>query len=45
MDRIRLKKDDNVVVIAGKAKNKTGKITKIDIKKFRAFIGGLNIVK
>ncbi len=42
---MRLKKNDNVVVISGKEKGKTGRILKIDHKKERVVIQGLNMVK
>ncbi len=41
----RLKKDDTVMVIAGKDKGKTGTITKIITAKNRALVGGINIIK
>ena len=42
---MRLRRDDEVVVIAGKDKGKTGKILRVDPKKERVFVEGLNIVK
>ncbi len=42
---MRLKKNDNVVVISGKEKGKTGRILKIDHKKERVVVQGLNMVK
>jgi large subunit ribosomal protein L24 len=42
---MRLKTDDEVIVIAGKDKGKTGKIIRVDPKKERVFVEGLNIVK
>ena len=41
----RLKKDDNVKVIAGKEKGKSGKILTINRIKGRVIIQGLNMVK
>lgn len=41
----KLKKDDLVEVIAGKAKGKQGKILKIDLAKGRAIVQGLNMMK
>jgi large subunit ribosomal protein L24 len=43
--KIRLKKGDQVKVIAGKDKGKTGKILKIDRSGQRVIVEGLNIVK
>ncbi|MCK4542344.1 MAG: 50S ribosomal protein L24 [Spirochaetales bacterium] len=42
---IKLKKEDTVMVIAGKDKGKTGKILKIDHVKGRVIVQGLNMVK
>ncbi len=42
---MKIKKDDNIKIIAGKDKNKTGKILKVLIKKDRVLIDGLNLYK
>ena len=42
---VKLKKDDNVQVISGKEKGKTGRILKIDRDKDRVIIQGVNLVK
>ncbi len=42
---IKLKKGDTVEIVAGKDKGKSGKILKIDHKKSRIIIQGLNMVK
>ncbi|MFA5098878.1 MAG: 50S ribosomal protein L24 [Candidatus Paceibacterota bacterium] len=42
---MKIKKDDNIKIIAGKDKNKTGKILKVLIKKERVLIDGLNLYK
>ena len=42
---MKLRTDDEVVVIAGKDKGKSGKIIRVDPKKERVYVGGLNIVK
>lgn len=42
---MKLKVDDNVIVISGKNKGKKGKIIGIDKKKGRAFISGVNMLK
>ncbi len=41
----KLKKDDVVVVIAGKEKGKTGRILRIDTKVGRVLVEGINMVK
>ncbi len=42
---IKLKKNDNVMVIAGKEKGKTGKIIRIDSQKNRVYIEKTNMIK
>ncbi len=42
---MKLKRNDNVVIIAGKDKGKSGKIIKIDHKNNRAIVQGANMVK
>ncbi len=42
---MKLKKNDTVVIIAGKDKGKSGKIVKIDHKKERVIVQGANMVK
>jgi large subunit ribosomal protein L24 len=42
---MKLRTDDEVVVIAGKDKGKTGTIIRVDPKKDRVYVGGLNMVK
>lgn len=41
----KLKLNDEVVVLAGKDKGKTGKLTKIDRKNNRVIVQGVNVVK
>jgi large subunit ribosomal protein L24 len=41
----RVKKDDMVKVISGKDKGKTGRVLRVEPKKDRVFIEGLNIQK
>lgn len=41
----KLKKNDQVMVIAGKEKGKVGKILRIDTKTSRVLIEGVNLVK
>jgi large subunit ribosomal protein L24 len=43
--RLRIRTDDNVVVISGKDKGKTGKVLRVDNKRQRVFVEGVNIVK
>ena len=42
---MKLRKDDTVVVISGKDKGKTGRILRVDVKRDRVFVEGLNIIK
>jgi len=41
----KLKKDDNVRIIAGKDKGKSGRVVKVDRAKNKVIVQGLNIVK
>ncbi|MBA3328892.1 MAG: 50S ribosomal protein L24 [Solirubrobacterales bacterium] len=41
----RIRRDDEVVVIGGKDRGKTGKVLRVDPKKNKVFVEGLNIVK
>lgn len=43
--KFKVKKGDEVVVIAGKEKGKKGKITKVITGESRVVVGGLNMVK
>lgn len=43
--KIRLKKGDNVVVLAGKEKGKTGKIEAVHPRDNKVTVTGINIVK
>ena len=42
---LRIRRDDEVVVIAGKDRGKTGKVLRVDPKKDRVYVEGINIVK
>ena len=42
---MRIRTDDEVIVIAGKDKGKTGKVIRTDPKRDRVFVEGLNIQK
>jgi large subunit ribosomal protein L24 len=41
----RIRKDDEVVVISGKDRGKTGRVLRVDAEKEKVFVEGLNIVK
>jgi len=41
----RIRTDDQVIVISGKDRGKTGRVLRVDPKKERVFVEGLNIVK
>ena len=42
---MRIKTDDEVIVISGKDKGKTGKVIRVDRARDRVFVEGVNIVK
>ncbi|MEZ0292084.1 MAG: 50S ribosomal protein L24 [Solirubrobacteraceae bacterium] len=42
---MKLRTDDEVIVISGKDKGKIGKILRVDRKRGRVFVEGINIVK
>jgi large subunit ribosomal protein L24 len=42
---LRVRADDEVVVISGKDRGKTGRVLQVDPVKQRVFVEGLNIVK
>jgi large subunit ribosomal protein L24 len=42
---MRIRTDDEVIVITGKDKGKTGKVIRVDPGKDRVFVEGLNMVK
>ncbi len=43
--RLKIRTDDQVVVISGKDRGKTGRVLRVDPKKERVYVEGLNIVK
>ena len=43
--QMRVRKDDSVIVTAGKDKGKTGKVLRTEPGKRRVYVEGLNIVK
>jgi large subunit ribosomal protein L24 len=42
---LKIRRDDEVMVISGKDRGKTGKVLRVDPKKERVYVEGLNIVK
>ena len=42
---MKIRTDDNVIVISGKDAGKTGKVLRTDPRKDRVFVEGLNMVK
>jgi large subunit ribosomal protein L24 len=42
---MRLRTDDEVVVISGKDRGKTGKIIRVDRSKDRVYVEGINMIK
>jgi large subunit ribosomal protein L24 len=42
---MRIRRDDDVIVISGKDKGKTGKVIRTDPKRERVYVEGLNMVK
>ena len=42
---MRIRTDDEVVVISGKDKGKTGKVIRVDRERDRVYVEGVNIVK
>ena len=42
---MKIRKDDSVVVTAGKDKGKTGKVRSIHAKQERVVVGGVNMIK
>jgi large subunit ribosomal protein L24 len=41
----RIRKSDEVIVISGKDRGKQGKVLRVDPKKERVYVEGLNIIK
>jgi large subunit ribosomal protein L24 len=42
---MKIRRDDQVMVISGKDRGKIGKVTRVDPKKERVYVEGLNIIK
>jgi large subunit ribosomal protein L24 len=45
MKRMRIRKDDHVIVTGGKDRGKTGRVLRTDPKRRRVYVEGLNMVK
>ncbi len=45
MARLKIKAEDTVVVISGKDKGKTGRVMRVDPRRDRVYVEGMNIVK
>ena len=43
--RMKVRRDDQVLVISGKDRGKTGRVLRVDPKTERVYVEGLNIVK
>ena len=43
--RMKVRRDDQVLVISGKDRGKTGRVLRVDPKSERVYVEGLNIVK
>ncbi len=44
MNKLHIKRDDTVVVLAGEDKGKTGKVLKVLVEKQRVLVEGVNII-
>ena len=44
MNKLKIRKNDTVVVLAGEDKGKTGKVLKVLVEKQRALVEGVNLV-
>ena len=42
---MRIRRDDQVAVVSGKDRGKTGRVLRVDPKKQRVYVEGLNIIK
>jgi large subunit ribosomal protein L24 len=43
--KLKIRRDDTVLVIGGKDRGKTGKVLRVDRRRHKVFVEGLNIVK
>jgi len=42
---MKIRRDDNVIVIGGKDRGKTGRVLRVEPKRERVYVEGLNIIK
>lgn len=45
MSTLKIKKGDTVKIIAGKDKDKEGKVVSVDIKKSKVVVEGINVIR
>ena len=45
MRAAKIRRDDEILVISGKDRGKTGKVLRVDLQRQRVYVEGLNIVK
>jgi large subunit ribosomal protein L24 len=45
MAKLKIRRDDEVIVISGKDRGKTGRVLRVDPQRQRVFVEGLNLVK
>jgi len=45
MPKLKIRRDDEVIVISGKDKGRTGRVLRVDPEKQRVWVEGANIVK
>src|SRR5919107_3270530 len=45
MHALKIRRDDEVIVIGGKDRGKTGRVLRVEPKKARVYVEGLNIIK
>ena len=43
--KLKIKKDDKVIVITGKDKGKTGEVTKVLVQENKVIVSGINVAK
>ncbi|MEI6894223.1 MAG: 50S ribosomal protein L24 [Colwellia sp.] len=41
----KIRRDDEVIILAGKDKGKTGKVTKVLVESSKVFVEGVNLIK
>jgi len=41
----KIRRDDEVIILAGKDKGKTGKVTKVLVESGKVFVEGVNLIK